>query len=378
MGPSIINSAHQELAVSEIKPHPSNARRGDLAAISASIKANGFYGSLVVNKRTSHILAGNHRYLAAVDLGFETVPVTWVDVDAAQELRILAADNRTSELGTFDHDLLDSLLESIGDDLVGTGYELPDFDDLSMFAEDIEKEEDSQTASQEATADLFVPDTVWPSDNRYGVPQLASAMQATLLDAPVLVWGDQARSKAAGTYLFYTDDYKFEALWKDPSKLVASGTPVATEPNYSTGQDTPPAVALWGIYRKRWINRWWQSQGVKTLVDLNVQPELWEWSLLGVPPSWRAWATRLHTGDDWQAWLGQCWDLVTGYTGTDEGHLFVVYGGGREVRQHCIDKQWWWIPERKQVFDGKWSQKDFVTSATHTRAQGIGGDHGAK
>ena len=109
MGPSIINSAHQELAVSEIKPHPSNARRGDLAAISASIKANGFYGSLVVNKRTSHILAGNHRYLAAVDLGFDTVPVTWVDVDAAQELRILAADNRTSELGTFDHDLLDSL-----------------------------------------------------------------------------------------------------------------------------------------------------------------------------------------------------------------------------------------------------------------------------
>ena len=357
---TIINRAHAEVSVQALKTHPANPRRGDLRAIAQSIKAHGFYGSLVVNKRTHHILAGNHRYIAAVELGFSTVPVTWVDIDEAQELRILAADNRTSELGTFDDELLSSLLESIGDDLLGTGYEVPDFDDLGLFTEAPEEEEVSEPDSQDISPDLYVPDTVWPTDNRYGVPQLLSHMQATSLDAPVLVWGDQARSKPAGTYLFYTSDYKFEALWKDPSTLVKSGTPVAAEPNYSTGQDTPPAVALWGIYRKRWINRWWQSQGVKTLVDLNVEPELWEWSLLGVPRTWRAWTTRLHAGDDWSSWLSQCWDLVTKHTQQTFGHLFVVYGGGLEVRDYCINRKWWWVPERKQVFEGKWSQDDFV------------------
>ena len=374
MTTAIINREHAEIDVQALKTHPANPRRGDLRAIAQSIKTHGFYGSLVVNQRTHHILAGNHRYLAARDLGFSTVPVTWVDIDEAQELRILAADNRTSELGTFDDELLGSLLESIGDDLLGTGYDIPDLDDLGLFLEDAEEEEVSEPDSQDISPDLYVPDTVWPTDNRYGVPQLLSHMQATSLDSPILVWGDQARSKPAGTYLFYTADYKFEALWKDPSTLVKSGTPVAAEPNYSTGQDTPPAVALWGIYRKRWINRWWQSQGVKTIVDINVQPQLWEWSLLGVPRDWRAWSTRLHSGDDAEVWLSQCWDLVTRHTETTEGHLFVVYGGGRDVRQRCLDSGWVWVPERKQVFEGRWDGVDSVSTATHTRTRGA--EHG--
>jgi len=355
MPSSIINKAHEEVSIKDLKTHPANPRRGDLRSISESIKAHGFYGSLVVNKRTSHILAGNHRYIAATQLGFPTVPVTWVDIDEAQELKILAADNRTSELGTFDDDLLSNLLESIGDDLLGTGYELPEFDDFNLF-----DDEAPQDDEEEVSRETYAPDIIWPTDNRYGVPQLLSHMQATSLEAPILVWGDQARSKPAGTYLFYTDDYKFDAVWRSPEKLVNSGTPIAAEPNYSTGPDTPPAVALWGIYRKRWINRWWQSKGVKTLVDLNVEPELWEWSLLGVPRSWRSWSTRLHAGDDYAAWLSECWDLVTKHTQQDFGHLFVVYGGGLEVREYCINRKWWWVPERKQVFDGKWKQEDFV------------------
>ena len=119
-----LNTTYEEVELSQIKTHPSNPRRGDLDIIKQSISVNGFYGSVVVNRRTSHILAGNHRYLAAKDLGYETVPVTWVDVGEREEKRILAADNRTSELGGYDDAILADLLQELSDAdmLEGSGY----------------------------------------------------------------------------------------------------------------------------------------------------------------------------------------------------------------------------------------------------------------
>jgi len=119
-----LNTTYEEVELSQLKTHPANPRRGDLDIIKQSISVNGFYGSVVVNRRTSHILAGNHRYLAAKDLGYETVPVTWVDVGEREEKRILAADNRTSELGGYDDAILADLLQELSDAdmLEGSGY----------------------------------------------------------------------------------------------------------------------------------------------------------------------------------------------------------------------------------------------------------------
>lgn len=115
-----------------IKPHPMNPRMGDLEAIGQSIDVNGFYGAVVVSKRTGHILAGNHRYMAARAAGAESVPVAWVDVDEVGEQRILAADNRTSDLGGYDDAALAVLLESVAADggLLGTGYSDGDLSEL--------------------------------------------------------------------------------------------------------------------------------------------------------------------------------------------------------------------------------------------------------
>jgi len=138
-----LNTTYEEVELSQIKTHPANPRRGDLDIIKQSISVNGFYGSVVVNRRTSHILAGNHRYLAAKDLGYETVPVTWVDVGEREEKRILAADNRTGELGGYDEALLSDLLDELGeaDMLEGTGYNLddvlPDDDDWAAALGDV-------------------------------------------------------------------------------------------------------------------------------------------------------------------------------------------------------------------------------------------------
>lgn len=129
----IINSSNvEQVKVDGLKTHPSNPRKGDLSAITRSIEINGFYGSIVAQKSTGYILAGNHRYMAAKANKAKEVPVIWVDVDDDEAKRIMLADNRTSDLGGYDEDALAELLRDVNATLSldGTGYTEADLDAL--------------------------------------------------------------------------------------------------------------------------------------------------------------------------------------------------------------------------------------------------------
>lgn len=131
--PVVINSAFELVAVNKLRPHPENPRQGDIGAIYESIQSNGFYGAVVVQRSTGYILAGNHRFQAAVESGIAEVPVAWVDVDDDRARRILLADNRTNDMASYDDAALADLLKRVlteTDTLAGTGYEPEDLDDL--------------------------------------------------------------------------------------------------------------------------------------------------------------------------------------------------------------------------------------------------------
>ena len=146
----IINEELESVALAKLKPHPRNPRQGDVGAIHQSIEANGFYGAVVAQKSTGHVLAGNHRLLAAKHANAEEVPVMWVDVDDATALRILLADNRTNDLASYDEGALADLLTSIMQDegtLDGTGYDGDALDELlaGLGASGIGEPEGDQT-----------------------------------------------------------------------------------------------------------------------------------------------------------------------------------------------------------------------------------------
>ncbi|MBX9601238.1 MAG: ParB/RepB/Spo0J family partition protein [Bryobacteraceae bacterium] len=101
------------VAVERLRCHPANPRKGDLAAIGASIQANGFYGAVVAQRSTGYVLAGNHRLEAARREGLAEIPVAWLEVDDATALRILAVDNRTNDLAGYDEAALAELLQQI-------------------------------------------------------------------------------------------------------------------------------------------------------------------------------------------------------------------------------------------------------------------------
>lgn len=129
---TVINESYEMVSLGQVKCHPRNARHGDVGAISDSIDHNGFFGALVVQKSTGHILAGNHRYLAAKSQNMSQVPVLWVDVDDQQALKILLADNRTNDLASYDDTTLAELLAELSNTvgLDGTGYSSDDLDEL--------------------------------------------------------------------------------------------------------------------------------------------------------------------------------------------------------------------------------------------------------
>lgn len=128
----------EDVPVDLLKQHPMNPRRGDVDAIVESIKVNGFYGTVVVQKSTNYILAGNHRWLAAQRAGLDSVPVMWLDVTDVQAKKILLADNRMNDRAIYDEAELQSLLRSViaHDDLRGTGFDATDIDKLIEDAVD--------------------------------------------------------------------------------------------------------------------------------------------------------------------------------------------------------------------------------------------------
>lgn len=118
-----------QIDADQIREHPQNPRKGDVEAIKQSMQANGVYRPIIVQKSSGYILAGNHTYRAMRELGETRIPVIFVDVDDDTATRILLADNRTADLGDYNHETLIQLLQDIPD-LDGTGYDPQDLENL--------------------------------------------------------------------------------------------------------------------------------------------------------------------------------------------------------------------------------------------------------
>ena len=124
----------KSVAVDSLKEFIGNPRKGNIKELVESLKANGQYKPIVVQKSTKQILAGNHLWKAAKELGWAEINIVEIDVDDANAKKIVATDNRLADLGAYDEKLLLDLLGDI--DLTGTGYVPADVDDLLALIEE--------------------------------------------------------------------------------------------------------------------------------------------------------------------------------------------------------------------------------------------------
>jgi hypothetical protein len=130
----LLNQAYDPaVPVETLNLHPENPREGNVGLIVQSIESLGFYGALVCQKSTRYILAGNHRYRSALENEATTLPVIWLDISDDAAIRILLADNKTSDEASNNEAALGELLQAIMADtgtLEGTGYSGDDLDQL--------------------------------------------------------------------------------------------------------------------------------------------------------------------------------------------------------------------------------------------------------
>ena len=123
----------ETIDIDTVHPHPRNVRQGDVGAICESLKAHGQYKPITYQKSTGRILAGNHTWKAAKALGWTNIVASAVVCDDDQALKILLADNRSSDLATYDDKELMELLKELSQNdplLEGTLFDGDDLDDL--------------------------------------------------------------------------------------------------------------------------------------------------------------------------------------------------------------------------------------------------------
>lgn len=187
----------------------------------------------------------------------------------------------------------------------------------------------------------------------WGIPTLDIGCQAESLVPPVTKWGTRRRTEPMpGTWNLYTADFKFTHLWVKPLLLPRTDCHAAVEANFSTWDDMPRAEAFWGIYRKRTLARIWQDNGVRIIVDLDVEPRFRDIALLGVPEGWNAYATRVHKGLPFSV-IEEDHALAVRHSGRPDP-FFVVFGGGyASAKPECLRRGWHWVPEHRQVVEGK-------------------------
>jgi hypothetical protein len=152
--------------IASLTLHPRNPRRGNLEAITESLRRFGQLRPVVVQRSSTWIVAGNHVVRAARALGWQHLAATVVDLDDATASSFLLADNRCSDLGTYDEALLAAILEeqAAAGNLAGTAYGPDDIAELvARVLAEAERHGDPDAVPDEpADAEVYVePGELW-------------------------------------------------------------------------------------------------------------------------------------------------------------------------------------------------------------------------
>lgn len=146
-----LTSEPELVAIAHLREHPENPNKGDVDTISDSLEENGWYGSIIAQRSTGYILAGNHRYRAAKRKGATEIWVEYADVDDRTALTIMLADNRYAQLARLDTESLASVLTHVQDsvgDLTGTGFDAESMREMVEMTQPEQPQASGKTAKE--------------------------------------------------------------------------------------------------------------------------------------------------------------------------------------------------------------------------------------
>ena len=127
---------YTRVAVDKLIPYVNNAKQhsdGQVTKIASSIREFGFLNPVLIDA-SYNVIAGHGRILAAKKLGLSEVPCLFVEgLTEAQRKAYILADNRLSELGEWDMNLVGLELGELDAD--GFDVDLLGFDNIDLDEE---------------------------------------------------------------------------------------------------------------------------------------------------------------------------------------------------------------------------------------------------
>lgn len=134
---------YQFIKISELTPYENNARthsNEQIEAICNSIREFGFINPVIIDENNM-ILVGHGRIEAAKVIGIEEAPYRRVEnLTEDQKRAYILADNKLSDLGGWDEELLAQELENIDLDMSLFGFDDIDIGEIDI-KENIEEDE---------------------------------------------------------------------------------------------------------------------------------------------------------------------------------------------------------------------------------------------
>lgn len=281
----------KDIKLSDIKPYKNNPRNNESAVqqVANSIKEFGFKVPVVLDSN-GVIVCGHTRCKAAALLGLESVPCVVADDLTPEQVKAFRlADNKVSELATWDDDLLNFEIDGIADlDMTDFGFEALKDTFLDGDKPDDEQEEPQKENARSRTNTAYNLDLVdlGSVTGKYEMP----IVYDDHVIPTELISFNYAKSTEANNALgvhFYIDDYQFERVWNAPEDYVEilGKFQCMITPDFSLYMDMPLAMKIWNVYRNRLIGNYYQSTGIKVIPSVSwAGPDTYEFCFDGIQP----------------------------------------------------------------------------------------------
>ena len=187
----------REIRIEDLIPYEQNAKRHgkeQLAKLEKSIRELGFLSPCLIDQEFN-VIAGHGRIQAAKAAGLDKVPCVFVEgLTEAQRRRYIIEDNRISEFGEWDMDILEAELRELSDmgaDIGGMDFDLDignieeneiNFDDQEDNTEKQEKPKGKKWTTRGVRCDMKPCIAARTKDNHRYVSLFASSKEGMTLE----------------------------------------------------------------------------------------------------------------------------------------------------------------------------------------------------
>lgn len=282
--------------IDSIKPYKGNAKKHpkkQIEQIKQSIIAmkdadgdllTGFKNPLGVWH--NEIATGHGRYIAAKELGFETIPIIRLDSMTDEQRRAyIMIDNQLTLNTENDLKQLAIELESIKSiDMPAFSLDLPK---IQLKVDKLEIEEANSYYGDER-------EKTYKSTNfdRYDASRTDGFYDMPVIRACDFVpdeligfnYAKTAEDVNCGVH-FFIDDYQFERVWNRPDENIErlKRFQCVLTPDFSLYMDMPMALKVWNVYRSRLFGQMCQDAGMNVIPTLSwAEPETYSFCFDGI------------------------------------------------------------------------------------------------